>query len=67
VPQPRFALISVFVDEHAAAWQVSEHRAGVTGGHVQPEDSGIVDVFPVRREKDAQRENLRLHDLNLIS
>src|SRR6266849_639253 len=61
------ARVSVGVDEHASAGQVREHGAGVSGGHMEAEDSGRVNVLPVRHKENSQRINVRLHDPNLSS
>ena len=64
IPEELFALNPVIVDEHGASRQVSEHEAGITGGHVEPQNSSIVEVLPVGNKDHAQRQNLRLHVLN---
>src|SRR5260370_28322673 len=61
------AHVSVAVDEHASAGQVREHGAGVSGGHMEAEGFGRVNVLPVRHKQYRQRRNVRLHDPNLIS
>src|ERR1700680_121274 len=59
------AHIAVAVDEHASAGQGREHGAGISGGHVEAEYPGRVDVLPVRHKENSQRINSGLHDANL--
>src|SRR6266481_3728835 len=59
------AHVAVAVAEHASAGQVREHGAGISGGHMQTEDSGRVNVLPMEHEQDSQRKNRGLHDPNL--
>jgi hypothetical protein len=64
IPEELLALNPVIVDEHGARRQVSEHVAGVTGGHVDPKDSSIGDVLPIGNKDGAQEQNVGLHFLN---
>ena len=57
--------ISVAVDEHAAAGQVREHGAGISGWHFEAKYSGRVDVLPVRHKENSQWIKDGLHDPNL--
>src|SRR6266576_852946 len=57
--------ISFAVDEHAAAGQVREHGAGISGWHFEAKYSGRVDVLPVRHKENSQWIKDGLHDPNL--
>ena len=50
--------ISVAVNEHAPAWEMREHGTRIASGHMELEDSGGVEVLPVRHKKDSQRINV---------
>lgn len=66
IPERIIGDVALSVDEYGSAWKVSEHNAGVAGGHLEAVDSGVGDVFPMRHKNDAERKNIRAHDLHLM-
>lgn len=65
IPKRIIGDVPVSVDEYGSAGEVSEHNAGVAGGHVEAVDSGVGEVFPVGHKDNAERKNVRAHDLHL--
>lgn len=59
--------IAISIDEYGSAREVSEHRTGVSSGHMEVVGPGVCDVLPVRNKDDAKWKNLRVHDLDLAS
>jgi hypothetical protein len=65
VPEPLVASVEIVINEHTGTWQMREHLAAHSCGHMQVKHLRGIRVLPVRNKENAVGQDGGLHGRDL--